>query len=453
MNPLLIADVKRSNILDKLDEKTKFEIPCQNNILHPSTKVDFEKYLKDYKTQLDLRDSCFKSKSATVDKIKLVTETEKNIDVIDKKNYLETPLNEFRKFYNSTKRPRRKEETTFDNQNSAHVVSVTLENDENKAHSPKVMLNNTKNSIEVLNQSIITIRNTNESINNSVDKPLASLLSNESQTETKNTQQNQIVLDQRPKSQKPNENLEASQPITINSTEEHISSSITHRIESQLHNQERDFNLSSKTNNENIESPNTIIDTTKDEPESIQETHLNAELKKSTNYGLIANTVNKNLETAKSFINNIPKINVEDANDVNVTDVTKDIESININNRDAKSDSDVDEIQPQMTIIVSPKITKDSNNSPKSHSSEQAAKLTQNDDLDAIVKENDQVPDEQIDLEASNLLDGSVSDIEKEYGDNFSADVDNYNSKSEYELEVHSPVSILKTSDDENFWD
>lgn len=70
--------------------------------------------------------------------------------------------------------------------------------------------------------------------------------------------------------------------------------------------------------------------------------------------------------------------------------------------------------------------------------------------------DNERLSSVQMELNLSkDVLVNTVSELEQnedlDYPDDFSADVDNYNSRSEYE---HlSPISIPKTSEDENFWD
>ncbi|XP_037303544.1 uncharacterized protein LOC115454552 isoform X2 [Manduca sexta] len=127
-----------------------------------------------------------------------------------------------------------------------------------------------------------------------------------------------------------------------------------------------------------------------------------------------------------------------------------------------ESDSD-EKLSPQMTIIVSPK-----RSSPKGPNdmdslgsrslSPVQARLTRNDVIDAIFRADpeNQLSSVQMQLELSkDILEDSITESEKgeigEYPDDFSADVDNYNSRSDYEN--NSPISIPKTSEDENFWD
>lgn len=119
-------------------------------------------------------------------------------------------------------------------------------------------------------------------------------------------------------------------------------------------------------------------------------------------------------------------------------------------------------ISANMTIIISPKRSYHDTdevraNSPekgrRSVSPEQAARLTRNDVLDAIfhtdtMKEASSI---EMQLEISKEKADSISEADKpadDYPDDFSADVDNYNSRSEYENQ--SPISLPK---DDPFWD
>lgn len=128
-----------------------------------------------------------------------------------------------------------------------------------------------------------------------------------------------------------------------------------------------------------------------------------------------------------------------------------------------KSMSDNEEqISAKMTIIVSPKRTSpvekimqaDLN---KSVSPARDTNLTLNDVLDDIFRADDDknVSSVQMKLELSkDILDDVIGEEEKrdeDYLDDFTADVDNYNIGSDYEN--NSPVSLPKTSEDDNFWD
>lgn len=126
-------------------------------------------------------------------------------------------------------------------------------------------------------------------------------------------------------------------------------------------------------------------------------------------------------------------------------------------------------ITGQMTIIMSPRDSRVKNGeaiefdegidpperSKRSSSPEQEAHLTRNDVLDAIFQAdaNNHKSSTHIHSELSkdNLAE-SISEYENrdDYPDDFSADVDNYNSHTE---SANSPISLVKTSEDENYWD
>ncbi|XP_028172623.1 uncharacterized protein LOC114361689 [Ostrinia furnacalis] len=125
-----------------------------------------------------------------------------------------------------------------------------------------------------------------------------------------------------------------------------------------------------------------------------------------------------------------------------------------------------EKISTQMTIIVSPKRSvpdgikeclEKSPRTERSVSPEQAARLTRNDVLDAIFHADASKRQSSVEMElniSKDLIEDSMSDYEKgaeDYPDDFSADVDNYNSRSDYDN--RSPISLPKTSEDDNFWD
>ncbi|KAJ0172742.1 hypothetical protein K1T71_011881 [Dendrolimus kikuchii] len=467
-----IVDAKQRKCIEKLDDKNKQVIPSLNKDVQQLAKIDFEKYLKEYKAKLQIGETHFKNRDTAAVKVKPIPETYRNIDnVINKKNYLETPLNEFRKLYNSTEKPLR--------------IRRTLENQENRKLSPKTPLENSTHcckdllkkakdnkgaELEILKKNISKIYNLNEAIvDNSVEKHLRSPLSNHNDHELKNPKPNQIELECSLK-------LDTSKP-------KFFSSPVTHSFDSELKSSvELEYSSNLKTNTQKIVSRKLIgdenvprvnvknvsevivVDDNQSEMLAVINSVDNRDAQIGLDSSLIPKTNNKKLESPKSIVDkNSPRVDVEGISEVNVVDDTQnEILAVNnsINNRDGQ-ESDVDEIRPKMTIIVSPKIPKDTNDrSLKSHRSvspEQAAKLTRNDVLDAIFQKegNDQISSIQMQLELSNdVLENSVSDLDKEeYRDDFSADVDNYNSRSEYENEIHSPVSILKTSEDENFWE
>lgn len=130
------------------------------------------------------------------------------------------------------------------------------------------------------------------------------------------------------------------------------------------------------------------------------------------------------------------------------------------------SEIEHEKISTQMTIIVSPKrsipdgIKECVEMSPRPERSvtlDQATRLTRNDVLDAIFHADATKRQSSVEMElniSKDLIHESISDYEKgteDYPDDFSADVDNYNSRSDYGN--HSPISLPKTSEDENFWE
>ncbi|XP_031764970.1 uncharacterized protein LOC113512156 isoform X2 [Galleria mellonella] len=134
----------------------------------------------------------------------------------------------------------------------------------------------------------------------------------------------------------------------------------------------------------------------------------------------------------------------------------------------ASQSDEKENMSTRMTIIVSPRKNdcKGSNDVgleplkatdiPEKSVPEEVARLTQNDVLDTIfhADPNNQISSTEMQLDISKeQLEDSISEYEKEddYVNDFSADVDNYNSRSEYEN--NSPISLPKTSEDENFWE
>ncbi|XP_053616622.1 myosin-1-like isoform X2 [Plodia interpunctella] len=125
--------------------------------------------------------------------------------------------------------------------------------------------------------------------------------------------------------------------------------------------------------------------------------------------------------------------------------------------------SDLDEeISPRMTVLVSPKV-KNEDREEKLHNTtshnraedlEEPEKLNAN-DFDTIFQIERDVEEPKAleqQCESQPLLEsGSDRDKVEDYVDDFSADVDNYNSRSDDG--IVSPVSHVKTSEDENFWD
>lgn len=95
-----------------------------------------------------------------------------------------------------------------------------------------------------------------------------------------------------------------------------------------------------------------------------------------------------------------------------------------------------EQISPHMTILVSPKAETPGDHDP---SPDQAS----------IFHASRKRRPSEDPADSLSDLDGGPDD----YPDDFSADVDNYNSRSDYNDADHSPISLPKNSEDDNFWD
>ncbi|KAI8441065.1 hypothetical protein MSG28_009330 [Choristoneura fumiferana] len=138
----------------------------------------------------------------------------------------------------------------------------------------------------------------------------------------------------------------------------------------------------------------------------------------------------------------------ENENDVLLVENSVDSRAI------SKNESYDERLSTQMTIIVSPKLIEglenDHEKSGRSASPEQEAHLTRKDVFNAIFNAAKDSSSNEIRLEPGNDQDSVID--QDEYADDFSADVDNYNSKAETDRDMDSRVSLPKTSEDE-FWD
>lgn len=148
--------------------------------------------------------------------------------------------------------------------------------------------------------------------------------------------------------------------------------------------------------------------------------------------------------------NNLLRVEIEateNENDVLLVESSVDSRAM------SRKESCNDRLSPQMTIIVSPKdLEKKHEKSERSSPSEQEPHLTRKDVINAILNaaKDSLSNDLPLPLEAGNDQDSVID--QDEYADDFSADVDNYNSKAETDRDMDSRVSLPKTSEDE-FWD
>lgn len=149
-------------------------------------------------------------------------------------------------------------------------------------------------------------------------------------------------------------------------------------------------------------------------------------------------------------------------------EVNKVMESrpLSVDGRDSGNTSDVppdaegggEQISPKMTILISPKrspVNLSLVEKRRSVSPDHAGRMTTNDVLDAIFHTDGLKETSSYDMETEFKDEQeSITDEEQgppeDYPDDLSAEVDNYNSMSDY---VNSPISLAKPIDDENFWD
>ncbi|XP_072945723.1 uncharacterized protein [Epargyreus clarus] len=431
-------DVSRSRSFPKINDNIQIGGVVPSKATNDLMKKDFQKYLLDYQTKFDIGGTHFKNKNTALEKLKPIPSAfsevnAKNKDKGKSVDYLETPMMQFRKMYHAEKERTRPWPRS----------SVSEKIEANRRDLQKdIMKQDKDNSLE-----LEISRNTND-INNAV-----------------------IIRD--------TGDIRKNNTIIINDVEE-------------------------------SNSPNTDMNYTDHESKSLENkqvvsTHESTEFKRSEALRKIKNNKAAELELLKENINKmynlkphipliIPLENDEDilpteldrdeSNDKQVDDnnilrveVENTCEASKIkmfsqddlliivessaNTKESDGSEEIINNVPPMTVTVSPrersrgpKDWKDGNDTPKSkrsESPEQAAQLTRNDVLNAIFQAEDKdisSVDMQLD---SNVKDSSDEKDFNDYPDDFSADVDNYNSRSEYGN--NSPISLPKTSEDENFWD
>lgn len=307
---------------------------------------DFDKYFKEYQNK-EIMKPHFANKTTTAVKIKPIPIAYKMTDereIIQNVDYINTPLNEFRKLYHNEKPRRDKNDLKPINVSSKNVLEQNI-----KEESPE----NNENTERILNVENSTI----EEINN------------------------------------------------MNETNGFSNDDIPCRDE---------INSRNKEINEEIENKSLL---------KVELENLIEKASVKTNEGDLMVVIETSIASEMTISNN--------------------------------SDSII-----PVSVVVTP--TNESENSKNSKSSisiksplklketpEKAARLTRKDVLNAI-----------FDLEGKELsadkddskdgLDSIVADSEVKDGDDFLADVDNYNSRSDL---GNSPISHAKTSDDDIFWD
>ncbi|XP_059046695.1 uncharacterized protein LOC131842181 [Achroia grisella] len=385
-NPLIrnisSFDTKESKTFQKVDGNNTSKMDIHKNYKPTAQfmKTDFEKYLCEYKAKFDIREIHSKNKSGGIEELCHEPAVLKKDDEV-KRNYLETPLIEFRKFYHSQHLSRPL--TIIDD--PCPTLSENIEHDVNNENSILDVNVNNKNNEQVIFKS-----------------------------------RNEFI-----RKAKPTEEDE------LNILKENLN---------------KIYNLPEQTDVKPLDIEKDNIETAPKCNDVIMENSEN----------LLRLEVENVCETSK--------LNLSPSQPQEMLLVVQ-------SSVEAREDSQSDEkekISTQMTIIISPKKAdlsglNDTNmdrlispDIPRIPSPEEAAHLTRNEVLDAIfhADANNHISSTDMKQELpKEVLEDSISEYEKggDYVDDFSADVDNYNSRSEYEN--NSPISLPKTSEDENFWD
>ncbi|XP_039748308.1 uncharacterized protein LOC120625339 isoform X2 [Pararge aegeria] len=386
---LVLAESSLIKTVNKLETKTSKSSQSLNapeNIANDifdceksseNMKKDFDKYLREYQTNFDIGKIYFQNKNSAIQRIKPIPPShnicEENEEPKQKNiNYLETPLSEFRKFYQTQNRTKRKVKSPISKEiKELETTSEARESDKT------VESKSEKNSREI-------IRN----------------IKNNKRAELEILKQNISKIYNLPETSTPND-----------------------------------------TGLGNI--PEIIVTKTNAKDDSKEELEENVDVQE-----------NKLLLQVQ---------NVRETNNVGVTESKQDLLMIvesSIDNRDTSSSENENEEQKlftQITVIVSPK---DDNSSTvlKSPCKELSEKVTLNNDtLNAIFHTEDKdlsSVDMKSELNKDGLENEVEKDAQKEYLDDFSADVDNYyNTNSISDGGKNSPISLPKTSEDENFWE
>lgn len=401
----------RSKSLQRLN-RSHTDDPMTSHYKDPveTLKSDFDKYLREYHTTVDIGETRFKNKNSAAQQVKPIPQAFSSIKENEQQdkpdNYIETPLAEFRKLYQSQKTAPRTAE------NLSRETKLR-EKRESSPKSPKMKPD---------------------------DRPKSSPRSGSPQKTdlTNNKEVNSIkVALVKTKSEKKAE------------------------LEILKQNISKMYNLQQPLNTEVPPMPPTEMAIENEHSKVIHEGTAN-----ENDQNLLRIEIETVKEVNKVQVPNLePNLLVEVHSEVDATDAVP-----------SESEPEGEKMSVNMTILISPKRStptdgskvidldtpKSLERSRRSESPEQAAMLTRNDVLDAIFHADTMKEasshDMRTEIDASKEhVDDYVSEAENhahdDYVDDFSADVDNYNShysRSEFDL---SPVSVQKTSEDENFWD
>ncbi|CAG4937913.1 unnamed protein product [Parnassius apollo] len=396
-------------------------------------KKDFDKYLRNYQTKYNFMEH-FANKNTTAVRVKPIPNSYFNLDKelddgnriqnnskIQNVNYLEAPLTEFRKLYHN---PKPLKQVRTDNSKSKSPIIDRYEIKQNKTENTQFR---TPSDICIdRNAEIISYPEIKE------------------RAELKECTENKMV---------------------DSKTKEHINeTSVT-----------TDDDLSAKQIHDdlNLNSNRNIL---KVEVESVTQTRNIKTLDSQDNLMIIVESSidTKELITSQDDITKhapmtivlSPKINsprkpvdIELDKNIIINEI-KDLSLAEHSARTIKSKSPDESIKSPRTEEFLTRLNENyEEQSPDkfitSPSPEPAAHHPKNDALNAIFQTEPAKDASSINIGLVNSEDGLESlnktdEYQKDYSDNFSADVDNYNSHSMLD---NSPISLPKTSEDDNFWD
>ncbi|XP_068622927.1 uncharacterized protein [Battus philenor] len=368
-------------------------------------RKDFEKYLRDYQSKEPL--DSYKVKNTTAVKISPIPDAFFKIssksDKVQRANYLETPLNEFRKLYHNPK-PRY---TIDDKLPKSHVA----------------------NSYEIQQKRIDQQRTESEDIVKITENP------------TDNIETNQI----------PNDSVKELKIVKEQSSDIHgVSNEDIPRKE-----------IVDETLKEEIIGDNTSKNLLKVEVENVTET---ANVKMADSHSDLMIVVESSVDTRELTIsqetmeNYVPTIVISPKTDFKNIEETSD--NVIPEQKIISDSNEVSKrsISPLSRKSTTPKrleeIDKCLDNFNNSASPEKSFGVDKKDVMEAIFDAEEIKNASSVDTCLDNSKDGlDLIDIEaesREYVDDFLADADNYNSQSDL---GNSPLSLAKTSEEDNFWD
>ncbi|PZC80113.1 hypothetical protein B5X24_HaOG215335 [Helicoverpa armigera] len=387
-------DVKRSRSEEHLDENTKNEIVAQFTDLKNSVRNDFDNYIREYKNRFDIGETHFRIKPSVVEKVKPIPKAYCGITEYSHKdergNYLDTPLAEFRKMYATHPRPHSASSDRSPVRDHSGHSGDQIKQLSARKEALKKAKNNKQVELELLKQNITKMYNLSPDDDSALD--LRSDKDN-SQAMMKGSEENLLRVEVESISEIDNIKSQTQELLLV------VQSSV---------------------------NPREMTLTGREAPGEVQ--------------------------SAVMTIIVSPKCS-ESQSPVPTPEHSPARGPGRSSSRSPARRPHSPGRSPGRGAAGGTCAAGGEGGSP-----EQAAQLTRNDVLDAIFHADptDHISSVQMQLELSkDILDDSASgEYDKgEYPDDFSADVDNYNSRSDYDQ--NSPISLPKTSEDDNdnFWD